>query len=134
MAGRFGSKHPGPSPSYWRARCTATKMNASSSKPPRTAPKAFAVVVEQPFFRGLSQAQLRTLALWSKRCHLPRAGGQCYSTGRADSARQTWLESDELIFREGDTANRFYLIVAGKVALEVPQSPRPKQWIAVCRG
>jgi CRP/FNR family transcriptional regulator, cyclic AMP receptor protein len=88
-------------------------MNASSSKPPRTAPKAFGVVVEQPFFRGLSQAQLRTLA---------------------DSARQTWFESDELIFREGDTANRFYLIVAGKVALEVPQSPRPKQWIAVCRG
>jgi CRP-like cAMP-binding protein len=47
----------------------------------------------------LSQAQLRALA---------------------DSARQTWFESDELIFREGDTANRFYLIVAGKVALESP--------------
>lgn len=57
------------------------------------------LIVEQPFFRGLSQAQLRALA---------------------DSARQTWFESDELIFREGDTANRFYLIVAGKVALEAP--------------
>lgn len=34
----------------------------------------------------------------------------------------TRFKADELIFREGDVANRFYLIVAGKVALESPDS------------
>lgn len=59
------------------------------------------IIAGQAFFRGLSAEHLRQLA---------------------DSAMQTWFESDELIFREGDVANRFYLIVVGKVALEAPDS------------
>lgn len=55
------------------------------------------VIAEQSFFRGLSADHLRQLA---------------------DNAMQTRFATDELIFREGDIANRFYLIVAGKVALE----------------
>jgi CRP-like cAMP-binding protein len=55
------------------------------------------IVAAQPFFRGLSQENLRTVA---------------------NCAMQTWFETDELIFRDGDLANRFYLILEGKVALE----------------
>ncbi|MBE0544557.1 MAG: cyclic nucleotide-binding domain-containing protein [Verrucomicrobia bacterium] len=55
------------------------------------------IVAKQTFFRGLSAEHLRHLA---------------------DNAMQTWFEADELIFREGDVANRFYLIVEGKVTLE----------------
>jgi CRP/FNR family cyclic AMP-dependent transcriptional regulator len=36
----------------------------------------------------------------------------------ADSAMFKRFEKDELIFKEGDPANRFYLICRGKVALE----------------
>ena len=59
------------------------------------------IIAEQPFFRGLSPQQLRTLA---------------------DDAMRTWFEAGELIFREGDLANRFYVIVEGKVALQAPES------------
>jgi CRP/FNR family transcriptional regulator, cyclic AMP receptor protein len=57
------------------------------------------IVAEQAFFRGLRAEHL---------CQL------------ADNAMQTWFEADELIFREGDVANRFYLILNGRVALEAP--------------
>jgi CRP/FNR family transcriptional regulator, cyclic AMP receptor protein len=59
------------------------------------------IITAQPFFNGLSAGHLRTLA---------------------GSAMQTWFEADELIFRKDDLANRFYLIVEGKVALESPVS------------
>jgi CRP-like cAMP-binding protein len=36
----------------------------------------------------------------------------------ADCAIRTQFEADQVIFREGETANRFYLIEHGKVALE----------------
>ena len=36
----------------------------------------------------------------------------------ADCAMQTHFEPDQVIFREGETANRFYLIERGRVALE----------------
>ena len=55
------------------------------------------LIAAQAFFRGLSQEHLRTLA---------------------DCAMQTWFEAGELIFHDGDLANRFYLITEGKVALE----------------
>jgi len=55
------------------------------------------LVAEQRFFKGLSPAQLHALA---------------------ENARQTWFEAGEVIFRDGDPANRFYLIVEGKVAFE----------------
>jgi CRP/FNR family cyclic AMP-dependent transcriptional regulator len=75
-----------------------TKMKALSARASEPGVKTvYDLIAEQPFFSGLSRARLQLLA---------------------DNARQTWFESGELIFRDGDLANRFYLIVEGKVALE----------------
>ena len=54
-------------------------------------------VAKHPFCKGLSVPQLRILT---------------------DSAMETKFEAGQLIFREGDIANRFYLIQEGQVALE----------------
>lgn len=54
-------------------------------------------VAAHPFLLGVSAHHVRLLA---------------------DCAMQTKFERDQVIFREGETANRFYLIEAGKVALE----------------
>ncbi len=55
------------------------------------------VVAEHPFLQGLNPHQFRLLS---------------------DCAMFTKFEPGELIFREGDPANRFYLIQKGKVMLE----------------
>jgi CRP-like cAMP-binding protein len=55
------------------------------------------VITEHPFLRGLKPAHLRLLA---------------------ESAMRMRFEPGELIFREGDPANRFYLIEEGRVSLE----------------
>lgn len=55
------------------------------------------LIAAQPFFLGMNPEHLRILA---------------------DNAMQTWFESGEVIFGEGDLANRFYIIIEGKVALE----------------
>ena len=54
-------------------------------------------VAAHPFLIAISEHHLRLLA---------------------DSASRTKFEPGELIFKEGETANRFYLIEHGKVALE----------------
>jgi len=54
-------------------------------------------VAAHPFLLGISQHHIQLLA---------------------DSAMQTKFETDQLIFREGETANRFYLIESGRVSLE----------------
>lgn len=54
-------------------------------------------VAAHPFCRGMSPAHLRILADW---------------------AMPARFEKDERVFREGDPANRFYLILTGDVALE----------------
>jgi CRP/FNR family cyclic AMP-dependent transcriptional regulator len=59
-----------------------------------------AVIVGHPFFRGLSAAHLRILA---------------------GCAMRTAFRAGEPIFRQGDMANRLYLIEDGKVALETDQ-------------
>ncbi len=51
----------------------------------------------QPFLKGLSPQQLETLA---------------------SDAMEVTFAAGEVIFREGDPANRFYLIKSGSVALE----------------
>ena len=56
-------------------------------------------VAAHPFLMGVNEHHIRLLA---------------------DSAMQTTFEAGELIFREGETANRFYLIESGKVVLESP--------------
>lgn len=78
-------------------------MNASSNtstaaKAESSAVKAIgSVIAEHPFLRGLKPEHLRLLA---------------------DSAMRMHYEAGELIFREGDPANRFYLIEQGRASLE----------------
>lgn len=55
------------------------------------------IIGTHPFFNGLDPHQQRLLA---------------------DCAMDKSFEAGELIFREGDPANRFYLILEGKVVLE----------------
>lgn len=59
--------------------------------------KLEANVAAHPFLIGMSAHHIRLLA---------------------DCAIRAEFERDHVIFREGETANRFYLIEAGKVALE----------------
>ena len=56
-------------------------------------------VAAHPFLVGISEHHIRLLA---------------------DSAMRTSIEADKVIFHEGETANRFYLIESGKVVLESP--------------
>ena len=58
-------------------------------------------VAAHPFLLGLSEHHIRLIA---------------------DCAIRTHFETDQVIFRDGETANRFYLIEQGKVALESPAS------------
>jgi CRP/FNR family cyclic AMP-dependent transcriptional regulator len=53
--------------------------------------------VAHPFFIGMSAHYIRLLS---------------------DCAMATRFEKDQMIFRVGETANRFYLIESGKVVLE----------------
>ena len=55
------------------------------------------IISTHPFLKGLSPHQCRILT---------------------DCAMLTTFQPNELIIREGDPANRFYLILRGKVALE----------------
>jgi len=61
------------------------------------------LLAEHPFLVGLPTAHLKLLA---------------------ESAMQSQFQAGEVIFREGDPANRFYLILAGRVALEAPKQER----------
>jgi CRP/FNR family cyclic AMP-dependent transcriptional regulator len=79
-------------------------MNAKNNLIPLTAveqaqaPKSVqAIVTAHPFLKDLSPHQHRLLGDLAMQCH--------FAPG-------------ELIFREGDPANRFYLIKTGKVVLE----------------
>jgi CRP-like cAMP-binding protein len=57
-------------------------------------------MAEHPFCKGLTVRHVEALA---------------------EFAMETRFEAGQVIFREGDVANRFYLIVEGKVALEAPR-------------
>ncbi len=65
-----------------------------------TKPDLEKILSRHPFVAGLSAEHLRLLA---------------------DCAMQTHFEAGQIVFREGDTANRFYLIEQGEVALESPE-------------
>jgi CRP/FNR family transcriptional regulator, cyclic AMP receptor protein len=69
-------------------------MNTSE---PHAGLAALQDVADHPFLRGLNSNHLEALAHCAMRVH--------YSPG-------------DLIFREGDPANRFYLLIKGKVVLE----------------
>ncbi|MBI3418108.1 MAG: Crp/Fnr family transcriptional regulator [Verrucomicrobia bacterium] len=67
-----------------------------------------AAVLAHPFLRGLAPAHANTLA---------------------DNAMFVSWKSGEMIFREGDPANRFYLIQNGRVALESVRRDQPPRLI-----
>jgi CRP/FNR family cyclic AMP-dependent transcriptional regulator len=67
-----------------------------------------AKLANHPFFNGLNAKHLNTLA-------------KC--------AMQTQFTKDQLVFEQGDLANRFYLIQSGQVAIESPISA--SKWLAV---
>jgi len=75
----------------------ATTSAAKSEPNAAPADSVATQIAGQPFFRGMSAGQLEILA----ECAMP-----------------VRFERDERIFREGDPANRFYLILEGEVALE----------------
>jgi CRP/FNR family cyclic AMP-dependent transcriptional regulator len=60
-------------------------------------PVALEDVAQHPFLRGLSEKHLEALA---------------------DCAMRVHFDTGEVIFREGDPANRFYLLIRGKIAVE----------------
>ncbi len=62
-------------------------------------------VAAHPFLLGMSEHHIRLLS---------------------DCALRTQFEKDQVIFRDGETANRFYLIEQGEVALEA-SSPSGRQ-------
>jgi len=80
-------------------------MKATTDSPPPAQPVAGGtktddlekIITEHPFLQGLTPHQYRLLT---------------------DCAMFTKFQPGELIFREGDPANRFYLLRRGKVALE----------------
>jgi len=80
--------------------------HANTVRPGQTAEPAVDVVDWQshPFVRGVSTASLSVLAS----CAMP-----------------TNFEAGQLIFREGEIANRFYLILSGRVQLEAEAADRP---------
>jgi CRP/FNR family transcriptional regulator, cyclic AMP receptor protein len=57
----------------------------------------YTLIAEQPFFKGLTAAHLQLLT---------------------DSAFERRFEKGQMIFHEGSPANRFFVILEGKVALE----------------
>jgi CRP/FNR family transcriptional regulator, cyclic AMP receptor protein len=63
----------------------------------------FLVIAKQPYFEGLSIAQLKVLA---------------------NSAVEDEVPAGQSIFEEGDLANRFYIILEGKVLLEAETKER----------
>jgi CRP-like cAMP-binding protein len=70
---------------------SATEVGRYMSQP------LYTLIAQQPFFKGLSPHQLQLLT---------------------DSAMEMQFEKGQSIFQEGSPANRFYLILEGKVVLE----------------
>ena len=63
----------------------------------------YALIAQQPFFKGLNTEQLQLLAA---------------------SALEMKIETGAIIFEEGSPANRFYLILEGEVLLESEMEDR----------
>jgi CRP/FNR family transcriptional regulator, cyclic AMP receptor protein len=76
---------------------TIKNIITPTAGPASSTPAVESIIKEHPFLQGLSPHQQRLLA---------------------DCAMHVRFKEGQLIFREGDPANRFYLIQKGKVALE----------------
>lgn len=75
----------------------ATQTGQEGQETRQEAQSVAAIIAEHPLLKDLAPHWHRVLA---------------------DSAMQITFQPGETIFREGDPANRFYLILSGKVALE----------------
>ena len=62
------------------------------------------VLARNAFFEGLAEATLDLLADHATTCH---------------------LETNEILFRHDDTADRFFIVCSGRIALEVPAIEGP---------
>jgi len=78
-----------------------TSPAAATESP--TSSELLALIAQQPFFKGLGAHHLRLLA---------------------DSAMETQFEPGQWIYRQGDPANRFYLILEGKVVIQSEMKKR----------
>lgn len=82
---------------------TAWFMNSETSVTPtpppasKSHPSMVELIAQHPFTKGMSPKQINALA---------------------DFSMEVEFKPGELVFREGDPANRFYLIRDGKVAIE----------------
>src|ERR1051325_3961703 len=85
-----------------RTKCHTTESDEAKTSPALAtespdSSELPALIAQQPCFEGLGAHHLRLLA---------------------DSAMQTNFNAGEWIYRQGDPANRFYLILEGKVVIE----------------
>jgi CRP/FNR family cyclic AMP-dependent transcriptional regulator len=80
-----------------KSRSLESKLPTKPEKDVFIPQNLYALVAEQAFFKGLTPHQLQLLA---------------------DSAMEQRFKAGECIYREGDPANRFYVILEGKVAIE----------------
>jgi CRP-like cAMP-binding protein len=71
--------------------------SAATEEANSMAQSLYALIAQQPFFKGLNAHQLQLLT---------------------ESAMEMQFEPGQSIFQEGSPANRFYLILEGKVVLE----------------
>jgi CRP-like cAMP-binding protein len=82
------------------AKAAEPRYDEKTSEPDRkiSLPKGLrSIIAKQPFFKGLTAQQIEVLA---------------------DSAMEEEFDRGESILEEGDAANRFYLILKGKVLVE----------------
>jgi CRP-like cAMP-binding protein len=52
----------------------------------------------------------------------------------AAMAKEVGFEKDQVIFREGDTSKQFYIVLSGKVALEIMTHAGPSRLLTVEEG
>jgi CRP-like cAMP-binding protein len=89
------SSDPTPDPAV---ETTDQPVSSPTETAGTSTPSLYALVAEQPFFKGLKPAQLQMLA---------------------DSALVMEFDTGKAILEEGGPANRFYLILQGHVAFEM---------------
>jgi CRP-like cAMP-binding protein len=85
-----------PQPELFTADSKRPDSSAWATENPPS-PVLQELIAQQPFFKGLNDHQQRLLA---------------------ESALEMQFAPDEIIFQQGSPANRFFLILAGKVVLE----------------
>jgi CRP-like cAMP-binding protein len=96
----LGSAATGPGAEFGATAHDSTgPILSHDAKQPDPLPPLASLIAGHPFLKGLPSRHLQILA---------------------DCAMLTEFAPKQLIFREGEVANRFYLIREGKVALETP--------------